>query len=158
MTPRPRESWRSRCTPNGGRAPPRAALAELAHHDRRRRNPGRADWLIRAGGVAIAYDWPDGTDATTALVVTLWREPPEERMESRATTRATVTSRQSASGPRTDPCARRSSPGALRDYDEQTGDLVGLEVWSASKMLPEELVATLPRLEGRGTSMERQPA
>ena len=51
-------------------------LAELvlAHHDRRRRNPGRADWLIRAGGVAIAYDWPDGTDATTALVITLWRE------------------------------------------------------------------------------------
>jgi len=57
----------------------RLALHELAelvleHHDRRRRNPGRADWVIRAGGVAIAYDWPDGTDATTALVITLWRE------------------------------------------------------------------------------------
>jgi len=46
----------------------------------------------------------------------------------------------------------------LRDYDEQTGDLVGLEVWSASKVLPQELVAALPRLEGRGKSIERQPA
>ncbi len=46
----------------------------------------------------------------------------------------------------------------LRDYDEQTGDLVGLEVWSASKVLPEELVAALPRLQGRGTSIERQTA
>jgi len=46
----------------------------------------------------------------------------------------------------------------LHDYDEQTGDLVGLEVWSASKVLPKELVDALPRLEGRGTSTERQPA
>jgi hypothetical protein len=49
-------------------------------------------------------------------------------------------------------------PWGLRDYDEQTGDLVGLEVWSASKVLPEELVASLPRMEGRGTSIEHQPA
>jgi uncharacterized protein YuzE len=49
-------------------------------------------------------------------------------------------------------------PWGLRDYDEQSGDLVGLEVWSASKVLPAELVAALPRLEGRGTSIERQPA
>lgn len=38
----------------------------------------------------------------------------------------------------------------LLDYDEQTGDLVGLEVWSASRVLPAELVAALPRLDGRG--------
>lgn len=49
-------------------------------------------------------------------------------------------------------------PWGLRDYDEQTGDLVGLEVWSASKVLPEDLVAALPRLDGRGKSIERQPA
>ena len=46
----------------------------------------------------------------------------------------------------------------LRDYDEETGDLVGLEVWSASKVLPKELVDALPRIEGRGTRVERQPA
>ncbi len=46
----------------------------------------------------------------------------------------------------------------LCDYDEQTGDLVGLEIWSASKVLPEELVVALPQVEGRGTSMDRQPA
>jgi uncharacterized protein YuzE len=45
----------------------------------------------------------------------------------------------------------------LRDFDE-TGALVGLEVWSASKVLPRELVDALPRLEGRGTAIERQPA
>lgn len=46
----------------------------------------------------------------------------------------------------------------LRDYDEETGDLVGLEVWSASKVLPADLIDALPRLDGRGTVIERQPA
>jgi len=41
----------------------------------------------------------------------------------------------------------------LRDYDEKTGELVGLEVWSASKVLPRELVEALPRLDGRGTTI-----
>lgn len=51
-------------------------LAELVlnHHDRRRRNPGEADWVIHAAGVVIVYDWPDGNDATTALVISAWRE------------------------------------------------------------------------------------
>lgn len=46
----------------------------------------------------------------------------------------------------------------LRDYDEETGELVGLEVWSASKVLPKGLVDALPRLDGRGRTIERQPA
>jgi hypothetical protein len=46
----------------------------------------------------------------------------------------------------------------LRDHDAQTGDLVGLGVWSASNVLPEDLVAALPLLEGRGRSIEPQPA
>jgi hypothetical protein len=55
------------------------ALGELAervltHHDRRLRNPGEADWIIHAGGVAIVYDWPDGDDPVTALVISAWRE------------------------------------------------------------------------------------
>ena len=49
-------------------------------------------------------------------------------------------------------------PWGLRDYDQQTGDLVGLEVWSASEVLPAELVAALPRMDGRGTRIERRPA
>lgn len=52
------------------------AIADLLlwHHDRRRRNPGAADWLVRAGGVAIAYNWPDGEDDATALVISAWPE------------------------------------------------------------------------------------
>jgi hypothetical protein len=46
----------------------------LSHHDQRRRNPGEADWLVRARGVAIAYNWPDGDHETTALVISVWRE------------------------------------------------------------------------------------
>jgi hypothetical protein len=46
----------------------------LTYHDRRRRNAGEADWIIRASGIAIVYDWPDGDDATTALVISAWRE------------------------------------------------------------------------------------
>lgn len=46
----------------------------LDEHQRRRRNPGPADWLISDGGVAIAYDWPANGNADLALVVTVWRE------------------------------------------------------------------------------------
>jgi hypothetical protein len=31
-------------------------------------------------------------------------------------------------------------------------------VWSASKVLPEALIEALPRLDGRGTTVEQQPA
>ena len=53
-----------------------AELAELllAQHDRRLRNAGGADWIVHAAGVAIVYDWPDGEDATAALVISAWRE------------------------------------------------------------------------------------
>jgi hypothetical protein len=44
----------------------------LAGHSRRQCNPGSADWLLRAGGLVIAYNWPDDGDSTTARVVTLW--------------------------------------------------------------------------------------
>ena len=41
-------------------------------HDRRRRNPGAADWLTTARGLEIAYNWPADDDPTTALVITVW--------------------------------------------------------------------------------------
>ena len=50
------------------------ADAVLSGHDHRRRNPGKADWLLREDGIAIVYDWPDGDDESTAVVVSLWRE------------------------------------------------------------------------------------
>lgn len=50
------------------------ADAVLSSHHRRRRNQGDADWLVRERGMAIAYNWPDSYDATTAVVITLWRE------------------------------------------------------------------------------------
>ena len=37
------------------------------------------------------------------------------------------------------PVRSEEQPWGLRDFDEQTGVLVGLEVWSASRVLPEEL-------------------
>lgn len=49
------------------------ADAVLTGHDRRVRNPGDADWLLREHGMTIAYDWPDGDDSTTAVVISLWR-------------------------------------------------------------------------------------
>jgi uncharacterized protein YuzE len=45
-------------------------------------------------------------------------------------------------------------PWGLEDYDEETGDLVGLEVWSASKVLPTDIVAALPCLAGRGMGVD----
>jgi len=44
----------------------------LANHQRRRRNPGSADWLVLAGGLTVAYNWPDQGDTSTARIVTLW--------------------------------------------------------------------------------------
>ena len=45
----------------------------LDGHDRRRKNPKEADWLVVAGRFRIAYNWPDRGDSTTALVITVWR-------------------------------------------------------------------------------------
>jgi hypothetical protein len=50
------------------------ADAVLTGHDRRVRDPGAANWLLRDRGMAIVYNWPDGDDATTAVVISLWRE------------------------------------------------------------------------------------
>jgi len=35
---------------------------------------------------------------------------------------------------------------------------VGIEVWAASERLPREVLDALPRLEGQGVTVERQPA
>jgi uncharacterized protein YuzE len=50
-------------------------------------------------------------------------------------------------------------PWGLRDFDE-TGELVGIELWGASKRLPPELIDALPRLNGTRVVIERrtQPA
>lgn len=48
------------------------ADAVLDEHERRQRNPGAADWLIRKGRLTVIYDWPDGDDETTARVITVW--------------------------------------------------------------------------------------
>jgi len=52
------------------------AAADLAfeHHGRRRRNPGLADWVLKVGGIGVAYDWPVSGDSSVARVVTVFRE------------------------------------------------------------------------------------
>ena len=45
----------------------------LDEHLGRRRNPGPADWHVSARGITVAYNWPAEDDATSAVVVTLWR-------------------------------------------------------------------------------------
>jgi hypothetical protein len=47
--------------------------ALLDNHERRRRNPGLADWRLTAGRLVIVYHYPDRGDASTACIVTLWR-------------------------------------------------------------------------------------
>jgi len=64
----------ARRTVERGLALPALAELLLAHHHRRLRNPGDADWIVHAVGVAIVYDWPDGIDAAVALVISAWRE------------------------------------------------------------------------------------
>lgn len=45
----------------------------LTRHDRRERNTGAADWLLRSGRLVVAYNFPTG-DGLTAHLVTLWRQ------------------------------------------------------------------------------------
>ena len=44
----------------------------LSNHDRRLRNPGKADWIVTGSGLSVVYNWPDGDDQTAARVVSLW--------------------------------------------------------------------------------------
>ncbi len=47
--------------------------AVVDHHRARQTNTGAAQWRISAGSWVILYDYPDGSDPTTARIVTLWR-------------------------------------------------------------------------------------
>jgi hypothetical protein len=44
----------------------------LDEHERRQRNPGAGEWLVRSGRLTVIYNWPDGNDASTARVITMW--------------------------------------------------------------------------------------
>jgi hypothetical protein len=59
---------------NRGLSAEQVADAVLNSHDRRRRNPHSADWVVRARGIVAAYNWPDGEDQTTAYIVSAWPE------------------------------------------------------------------------------------
>lgn len=45
----------------------------LEAHDRRERNPGRADWRLTDRGIIVVYDWPVDGDGSLALVRSAWR-------------------------------------------------------------------------------------
>jgi hypothetical protein len=48
--------------------------ALLDNHERRRRNPGPADWRLTVGRLVSVYHYPDRGDALIACIVTLWRQ------------------------------------------------------------------------------------
>jgi hypothetical protein len=50
-----------------------ALLEGLEGHRKRRRNKGRARWLVTSGRLVIAYEYPDGEDLLVAGIVTVWR-------------------------------------------------------------------------------------
>ncbi len=45
----------------------------LARHHHRMRNTGAADWVVRSGTLAVAYNF-HGAGDLTAHIVTLWRQ------------------------------------------------------------------------------------
>lgn len=47
--------------------------ALLEQHRERRRNRGRARWVVTVGRLVIAYTHPDGDDHLVARIVTVWR-------------------------------------------------------------------------------------
>lgn len=47
--------------------------ALVQHHAKRRGNTGAADWILKIGGLVIAYDYPAEDDPLFARVVTVWR-------------------------------------------------------------------------------------
>lgn len=58
--------------------------------------------------------------------------------------------------PRGPVCTEHDEKG-LRDYDAETGELIGVELWNASTTLPAELIEILPRLDGRRTVLDQSP-
>jgi hypothetical protein len=47
--------------------------AVLGGHGQRRRNDGKAGWLVMGGRLVVVYEHPDEGDPLTARVVTVWR-------------------------------------------------------------------------------------
>lgn len=48
------------------------ADAVLGGHERRQRNSGAGQWIVRKPRLTVIYDWPDGEDQTTARIITVW--------------------------------------------------------------------------------------
>jgi hypothetical protein len=47
--------------------------AVLSGHRQRRRNAGKAGWLVVGERLVVVYEHPDDDDPLTARVVTVWR-------------------------------------------------------------------------------------
>ncbi len=45
----------------------------VERHGVRVRNAGSAGWRVTRGSLVILYEYPDGVDAASARIVTLWR-------------------------------------------------------------------------------------
>ena len=45
----------------------------VERHGQRVANAGSASWRVTRGSLVILYEHPDGADATSARIVTLWR-------------------------------------------------------------------------------------
>jgi len=50
----------------------------------------------------------------------------------------------------------QEEPWGVRDYDRGSGQLVGIEVWAATKVLPRPFIDALPRLEEADADVEPQ--
>ena len=57
-----------------GFPPTDVARVVITLHHMRRRNARAADWRVTSGRLVVAYDHPDHGDASTARIITLWRQ------------------------------------------------------------------------------------
>jgi len=129
----------------------------LIDHARRRRNPGSAEWLITGHGLEVVYNWPRP------------RRPhhgPTSCLSGRGSLPVELVKPQSYYSPEGDLAYLRVRPSdrvrterlewGLRDYDVQTGELAGLEVWEASRVLPRALIDSLPQLGRSDVAISRE--
>lgn len=117
----------------------------LEGHERRGRNAGGADWLLRVGRLAIAYNHPVDGDDPTARVVPFGGEAriDDMKLDGHYDEKADIAWLRFEDYDAAAVVAVEADSG-LRELDPADRHVVGFEYWQASRWLPAELLRMLP--------------
>lgn len=128
----------------------------VVNHAQRWRNFGLGCVARVRARDEVVYDWPDGHDLTCARVVTLWRASSLLRV-SHYDRDADIVWLELAGFDGRQVRVEERDWGLVETHSE-TGAVVAIEFWKASRVLPSEALDVLPAPAAQPTVIETEHA